>query len=112
MTGTPERMKLFYILLTVLPVLNVFVNKAFLIGWCFVIGWCVQRPPLFLGVIWEEMWGGGIGKRVCKQVEALCREEEPEAACSRIHQPIASSQNAGEPPGPRNGGVGPLFLGA
>lgn len=99
MTGTLGRVKLFYILLTVLPVLTVFVNRAFLIGWCFVIGWSAQRPPLFLGVIWEEMWGEGIGKRVCKQVDALHREEEPEAACTRIHQPIASSQNA-EPRGP------------
>lgn len=56
----------------------------------------VQRPSLFLGVIWEEMRGEEIGKWTCKRVQALCREGEPEAACARF-SPLLAAQNAAEP---------------
>lgn len=100
MRGRLERMKLFYILLKVLPVIKyVFANRAFPVEGCFVIEWSVQRPSLFLGVFWEEIWGEGIWKCLCKQVDSLLREGETEAAHT-CFSPLPATRNAGEPCGP------------
>lgn len=84
MTRRLEGMKFFYILISASSDKYVFANRAFLIGVCFVIEWCVQRSFLFLGVFWEEVWGEGIWKSVCKQVDSSLREGETEAAHLRF----------------------------